>query len=241
MSKRVDAIISCGPKVKEIHEAIGYSGKQHRVIVNGINTDQYQPSTKRQYFVEQFDIINQPILLHVGRWDPLKDYENLMASVKKLRQQRQDFYLFLVGFEIDDANRDLLQLIESAQLEEVTFLLGSREDIPQLMAAADVFVLSSVGEGLPNVLVEALASGTCCVTTNVGDCAYLVGNSGEVVAAKDAEALASGINTALNYSSRQYAQKASLGREHVLANFQIQQVVAQYQSLYPAILKESPS
>lgn len=241
LSKRVDAIISCGPKVKEIHEAIGYSGKQHRVIVNGINTDQYQPSTKRQYFVEQFDIINQPILLHVGRWDPLKDYENLMASVKKLRQQRQDFYLFLVGFEIDDANRDLLQLIESAQLEEVTFLLGSREDIPQLMAAADVFVLSSVGEGLPNVLVEALASGTCCVTTNVGDCAYLVGNSGEVVAAKDAEALASGINTALNYSSRQYAQKANLGREHVLANFQIQQVVAQYQSLYPAILKESPS
>ncbi|WP_396121618.1 glycosyltransferase, partial [Bacillus cereus] len=71
--------------------------------------------------------------------------------VIKLRQQRQDFCLFLVGFEIDDANRDLLQLIESAQLEEVTFLLGSREDIPQLMVAADVFVLFSVGEGLPNV------------------------------------------------------------------------------------------
>ncbi|WP_243456048.1 glycosyltransferase [Lysinibacillus fusiformis] len=241
LSKRVDAIISCGPKVKEIHEAIGYSSKKHRVIVNGINTDLYKPSMKRQYFVERFDIVNQSILLHVGRWDPLKDYANLMASLNHLRQQRQDFYLFLVGYEIDHSNRELLQMIKDAHLEQVTFLLGSREDMPQLMAAADLFVLSSVGEGLPNVLVEALASGTCCVTTNVGDCAYLVGNSGEVVAAKDAEALASGINTALNYSSQQYAQKASLGREHVLANFQIQQVVAQYQSLYPAILNESPS
>ena len=165
---------------------------------------------KRQYFVERFDIVNQPILLHVGRWDPLKDYANLMASLNHLRQQRQDFYLFLVGYEIDHSNRELLQMIKDAQLEPVTFLLGSREDMPQLMAAADVFVLSSVGEGLPNVLVEALASGTCCVTTNVGDCAYLVGNSGEVVAAKDAEALASGINTALNYSSQQYAQKRVL-------------------------------
>ncbi|WP_230874897.1 glycosyltransferase [Lysinibacillus cavernae] len=243
LSKRVDAIISCGPKVKEIHEAIGYASEQHRVIVNGINTELYKPSKKRHYYIEQFGILNQPILLHVGRWDPLKDYANLIASLKLLRQIRQDFYLFLVGFEIDASNRDLLQMIEDAQLERVTFLLGSREDIPQLMAAADLFVLSSAGEGLPNVLVEALASGTCCVTTNVGDCEYLIGNCGEVVAAKDAKALAKAINTALNYSSQQYVQKASLGREHVLANFQIQQVVAQYQSLYPAILnmKAHPS
>lgn len=241
LSKRVDAIISCGPKVKEIHEAIGYKGKQHNVIVNGINTDEYMPSKKRHYYMEQFGIKNQPILLHVGRWDPLKDYENLIASLKWLCQLRQDFYLFLVGYEIDTFNKELMLMIEEAQLQQVTFLLGSREDVPQLMAAADLFVLSSAGEGLPNVLVEALASGTCCVTTNVGDCEYLVGDYGEVVSAKDAKALAMAINKALNYSSQQYAERASNGREHALANYQIKQVVAQYHALYPAILDEKSS
>ncbi|WDV07878.1 glycosyltransferase [Lysinibacillus irui] len=241
LSKRVDAIISCGPKVKEIHEAIGYKGKQHHVIVNGINTDEYMPSKKRYYYMEQFGIKNQPILLHVGRWDPLKDYENLIASLKWLRQLRQNFYLFLVGYEIDTFNKELMLMIEEAQLQQVTFLLGSREDVPQLMAAADLFVLSSAGEGLPNVLVEALASGTCCVTTNVGDCEYLVGDYGEVVSAKDPKALAMAINKALNYSSQQYAERAGHGREHALANFQIKQVVAQYHALYPTILDEKSS
>lgn len=86
------------------------------------------------------------------------------------------------------------------------------------------------------MLVEALASGTCCVTTNVGDCEYLVGNYGEVVPAKDAVALSQAINRALNYDSKQYEHKANLGRAHVLANFEIKHVVEQYQSLYPAII-----
>jgi len=236
LSKHVDAIISCGPRVKEIHEAIGYKNKQHLMIVNGVNTDFYKPSKKRQYYTERFNILNQPILLHVGRWDPLKDYGNLLESIKLLTQKRQDFYVFLVGYEIDGSNRELRQMIENAQLEHITFLLGSREDIPQLMAAADLFILSSSGEGLPNVLVEALASGTCCVTTNVGDCEYLVGDYGEVVPAKDAAALSTAINKALNYDSKQYEKRANLGRAHVLANFQIKHVVEQYQSLYPAII-----
>ncbi|WP_275887235.1 glycosyltransferase [Lysinibacillus fusiformis] len=236
LSKHVDAIISCGPKVKEIHEAIGYKNKQHRIIVNGVNTDLYKPSKKREYYMERFNILNQPILLHVGRWDPLKDYENLLASLKRLRQKRQDFYMFLVGYEIDGSNEVLQQMIENAQLEPFTFLLGSRDDITQLMAAADLFILSSSGEGLPNVLVEALASGTCCVTTDVGDCEYLVGDYGEVIPAKDAVALSQAINRALNYDSKQYEQNASLGRAHVLANFEIKHVVEQYQSLYPAII-----
>ncbi|MGE7941020.1 glycosyltransferase [Lysinibacillus xylanilyticus] len=241
LSKKVDIIISCGPKVKEIHEEIGYDCHQHKVIVNGINTDLFKPSVKRQYYFEHFNVENRHILLHVGRWDPLKDYKNLIASLQLLRLERQDFYMFLVGFEIDANNRELLQMIKEAHLEDVIFLLGGRDDISQLMSAADLFVLSSSGEGLPNVLVEALASGTCCITTDVGDCKYLVREFGETVTAKDANALAQAINKALNYSSKQYAKKAKLGREHVLANFNIKEVIEQYQSLYPMVLPKSYS
>ncbi len=241
LSKKVDIIISCGPKVKEIHEEIGYDSHQHKVIVNGINTDLFKPSVKRQYYFEHFNVENHHILLHVGRWDPLKDYKNLIASLQLLRLERQDFYMFLVGFEIDANNSELLQMIKEAHLEDVIFLLGGRDDISQLMSAADLFVLSSSGEGLPNVLVEALASGTCCITTDVGDCKYLVREFGETVTAKDANALAQAINKALNYSSKQYAEKAKLGREHVLANFNIKEVIEQYQSLYPMVLPKSYS
>ncbi|GLC87317.1 glycosyl transferase [Lysinibacillus piscis] len=240
-SRYVDGIVSCGPQVKAIHEAIGYTNNQHHVIVNGIETDLFRPSVKRVYYQTHFAIEDKPIILHVGRWDPLKDYPNLLASMRLLQQRGQDFYLFLVGLDIDEANQQLLALIRQEKLSDYVWLLGCREDIPQLMAAADVLVLSSAGEGLPNVLVEALASGTCCVTTDVGDCRYIVGDYGEVVSAKDATALAQAIAMVLHYNEQQYETKARLGREHVIAHFHLPYIAEQYQALYEQVCICEPS
>src|SRR3546814_6721096 len=74
---------------------------------------------------------------------------------------------------MDESNRGLMALIDRHGLRKNIILLGPRQDIPQVMSALDVHVLSSCAEGFPNVVAEAMAAGALCVVTDVGDAAMI--------------------------------------------------------------------
>lgn len=237
LSRHVDKIISCGKNVRKIHVQIGYSEKNHEVVVNGFDIKKFNVLAKKDYYIENFsEIDDNHIIIHVGRWDPLKDYDNLLRAMSILKDRRSDFLLFMVGTNLDYQNIALNETIVELGLKEKIRLLGRRTDIPQLMGAADLFVLSSSGEGLPNVLGEALASGTCCVTTDVGDCANLVGESGEIVPAKNPEELSQAIENVLDWDSETYDSKAQCGRAKIERDYEIGNVVNQYEDIYQNIL-----
>ena len=115
----------------------------------------------------------------------------------------------IVGPGFDAGDADLLRAVQQAGIAGRVSFLGERDDIPELIAALDVAALPSAwGEGFPNVLGEAMASGVACVATDIGDSAWIVGRAGLIVPPRDAEALAE----ALGQPGRARARRTAAAR-----------------------------
>jgi glycosyltransferase involved in cell wall biosynthesis len=108
-------------------------------------------------------------------------------------------------------------------MSEKVFLLGERHDIPRITAALDIATCSSVAEGVPNVIGEAMSCGIPCVVTEVGDSAWLVGDSGMVVPPRNHGALCESWLKLIEMGS---------ARKRIEDHFSIQMIVEKYEQLY---------
>src|SRR5690606_16992715 len=123
----------------------------------------------------------------------------------------------LAGRGIDQSNSNLMRHIERRGLRGVTHLLGLRQDTPRIMASLDVLVSSSsYGEAFPLVVGEAMACGVPCVVTDVGDSAYIVGDTGVVVPVNDIEALSIAIREVLELTPPEREQRGSAARTRIV-------------------------
>ena len=125
-----------------------------------------------------------------------------------------------------------MRMVETAGVGHMTHLLGLRSDIPHLMAALDVLASSSYGEAFPNVLGEAMASGVPCAVTDVGDSAYIVGDTGRVVLPSHMAALAAAMEDLLTLPVAERAALGERARARVAEHFEIGRVVRQYERFY---------
>ena len=112
--------------------------------------------------------------------------------------------------------------------------MGQRDDIPAVMNAIDLHVLSSSGEAFPNVLAEAMACGTPCVSTDVGDAALIVGDAGWVVPARNPELLARALGIALKkWQNRDvWVKLQQEARHHIVTRFSIERMTNSYNVLW---------
>jgi len=146
----------------------------------------------------------------------------------------------LVGRGMSPDNAELGALIDRLGLRDHVLLLGPSDDVPAVMNALDIHVLSSCAEGFPNVVAEAMACGTPCVVTDVGDAAHIVGQTAAVVPAENAEALAGGIATTLHdIAARGRQAVGEPGRARVLAEFDLAHMVAAYDAVWRRIAQEN--
>jgi glycosyltransferase involved in cell wall biosynthesis len=234
LSKKVNTVVSCSIKAKEVHEEFGYSDRNLLVIPNGFELEQFsKDATAKLKLGKAMGIKSDiPFVVHVGRWNVLKDYENLIKALHEVKRLGIKFHAVLVGTNINKENQELVKLVKEFDLGNNISLLGRRDDIPTIMAGADVFTSSSSGEGFPNVIGEAMACETPCVVTDVGDSAYIVGDTGKIVPSKDPISLSDGIIDLLNLPERQREYLGSLARQRVVENFDIHKVTKQFEELY---------
>lgn len=231
-------IIYCAEKSREDQEAIGFKKTKGEVIQNGYNVENFCPKKSiDQTLRNELGISNDsPLLGYVGRYHPMKDLGNLIRSLTLLNQNLKNVNAVLVGSNIDHNNKELVNLIEEYKLNHRVHLVGERNDIPSFMNSIDLLVLcSSYGEAFPNVLNEAMSCGTPCVTTNIGDSALIVGNTGWVIPPNDSDALAQAINKALE--EKQSNQKLWIQREkdcrnRVINNFSLEMMTKKYLKLW---------
>ena len=199
LSHRVpDRILCCSEAARKIHVACGYAPEKMVVIPNGFDLAHFKPDPNARLSVRaELGLPLETALVGlIGRWDPQKNHAGFFAAAATLHLRRPDVHFLLAGHGVDGNNQTIQRTLGANGLTAVTHLLGLRDDIPRLMAALDVLASSSsYGEAFPNVLGEAMASGVPCAVTDVGDSAYIVGDTGRVVSSGDMEGLAHAIDS----------------------------------------------
>lgn len=225
-------IICCAEKSKEVHTALGYVANKMRVVPNGYDFSIFKQDCAAGNAVREklgLDLA-EPVIGLVARFNPQKDHANLLAALAILKQRGINPTCLLVGVGMEEGNAELVAMIQQLDLGSQVRLLGTRDDIPDIMNALDLHVLSSAfGEAFPNVLAEAMACGTPCVTTDVGDAPVIVGEAGWIVPPSDPAALATAIATALDaVRGAERAEYRNAARAHVVDKFSIERMVSSY-------------
>ena len=232
-------IIYCAEKSREIQELIGFKKTKGVVIQNGYDVNSfYQDNSLSESFRNELDIsLDEFVIGHVGSYDPLKDQKTLIRSFAYLDQNSFNFTAVLVGMNLDNGNNALVRLLKENGLIERVHLLGIRKDILTVMNGIDLFMLSSISEAFPNVLNEAMACGTPCITTDVGDSGLIVGKTGWVVEPKDPKALANASIQALKekqLNNESWGQRKDACRQRIVENFTFEKMIKKYKEVWVA-------
>ncbi|MDO8311687.1 MAG: glycosyltransferase, partial [Sideroxyarcus sp.] len=195
-------ILSCSEEARQVHVALGYAAEKMRVVPNGFDLARFkQDGDARSAVRAELGIADStPLVGLIGRFDPQKNHAGFFEAAGILSRQMPHVHFVLAGRGIEHNNIALMQSINKAGVLANTHLLGLRDDVPRLMAALDVLASSSYGEAFPNVLGEAMACGVPCAVTDVGDSAYIVGDTGCVVASGDMRGLAAALEELLALS-----------------------------------------
>jgi glycosyltransferase involved in cell wall biosynthesis len=226
-------IVCCAYQASKIHVKLGYVKEKMIIIGNGYDLQIFQPDeeSRSQLRADWGVACTVPLLGMVGRFNPQKDHENLITSLALLKQKGLNFSLVLIGTGMSAANTELANWVNIHNMHEQIQLLGQRNDIPAVMNALDIHVLSSAfGEGFPNVLSEAMACGTPCVTTDVGDASLIVGDTGWVVPSKNVRALAKAIEIALSEfeNPKLWQKRQAVCRLRIASTYSLETMVKKY-------------
>lgn len=233
-------IVFCSEASKAEHVKIGYSADHMPFIPNGTDIERFKPDPAvRQEVRAELGITGPDLLVgNVARFHPVKDHQNFIRAAGHIHRQMPNTRFLLCGDGIAWDNAELVEWVEQAGIREAVCLLGRREDVPRLVTAFDLFMLSSQSEGFPNVIGEAMASGVPCVVTDVGDAAIIVGDTGRVAPAGDSTRLAQAALDLLQKPADEFDELRQAARERIVQEFSLAQSVAQYGALYRAMVSQ---
>lgn len=235
LSRVPDAVVVNSEAGRKYHIQAGYHPRRWEVIPNGFDVERYKPDIEaRSKFRLSLGIDESvSVIGMVARYDQQKDHPTFFAAARKLMDVFPDVCFVLVGKGMDEGNNDIKEMIQKNGLHDRTYLLGERVNAQEIFPAFDINTLSSAfGEGFPNVLGEAMVCGVPCVATNVGDSAYIVGDTGKIVPPGNSEALADAWIELISISPEKRTELGLKARRRIEENFSISKVIQQYEKLW---------
>lgn len=203
-----------------------FSQQNITTVYNGIDLDKFAMTLNHRISTEA-----NYNFLSVGRFNQQKDYPNLLQAIFKIIRSTNKNLNFSIAGD-GELRSKLEELINNLELVNTVSLLGIRHDIPQLLQKADFFILSSKFEGLPTVVIEAMACGTFVIATDCGGTAEIMGDTGILVPPQDPEALANAIEKALTMSSEEIKNNNQKARERVERLFSLDASVKRWLEIY---------
>jgi glycosyltransferase involved in cell wall biosynthesis len=220
-----------------VHDNEGCPLEKMVVIPSGIDTDRFAPLTPGDFKARLGLPADRPLVGIVTRMRVRKGVEEFLRAMAIVRERVPGAEAVVVGeVALDD---DLERLLDAHGLRPHLHLLGPRTDMPEVLSAFDLFVLSSHDEGMSNAILEAMAMQKPVVATDVGGTGEVIqhGRSGLLVPARDPAPLADAMAKLLA-SPAEAAVMGRRAREIVVERFSARAMVRQMEELYTQLLRE---
>jgi glycosyltransferase involved in cell wall biosynthesis len=232
-------IIYCANKSRQTHEAAGYEPRRGEVIPNGISIVQFHPNPNaRTRIRRELGIVeNSRAIGIVARYHLDKDIPTFVQAAVQLAVTNPEARFILAGQGLELGNAELADLIKRTGYADRFYLLGSRNDIPDVLNAFDISSLSSITEALPVSIIEAMAVGLPCVSTDVGDAAEVIGRAGRTVPASDPTALAGAWRELLALDPAVFTALGTAARARVTQHYRLEATSERYRIVYRSLVE----
>lgn len=225
-------IICVANKAKTSHENIGYCKDKMIVIPNGFDIKHFNVDDElRSEYRNELNIEkNKLVIGNIGRFTPAKNQVNFIKACIALIDKGYDFDVIMAGRDISINNSVIKNLIGSRKNFKLVEQLNQPE---KFYNAIDVFCLTSITEGFPNVLGEAMATERVCLTTDAGDAREILGNCGYHINDPSSDAIAEALET--HILSKDLSSLMGIGkiaRMKIIDNYSLDKIVLDFEKLY---------
>jgi glycosyltransferase involved in cell wall biosynthesis len=239
--KRYEEVICVSNDLYEQCLTLGVKAARCKLIHNGIDTHQFRRRSESQRGQQQFVKASQhQIIGAMGRLSDEKGFDLLIRAIAELHRRGSQVELWIAG---EGPARDKLQAIISEMgMADSVQLLGHVDDVLSFYESLDVFALSSLREGLPNVLLEAMALEVPVVATRIAGIPSLIDDqqSGVLVDAGSVSSLVAALERLLNDEPLR-RRLSTGGRQRIEASFSFERRMQKVASLYDTLLGRKPA
>lgn len=201
-------------------------------VYNGVDPGEFRPSGQEPV---------EPTLVFVGRIDPLKDVETLVRAFALVHEDMPEARLRIFGVPAPQRRAYLDRCRDLAASLPLDGMLGFEGRAPTALeayAAGHVVVLTSISEGFPYTVIEAMSTGRATVSTDVGGVSEAVGDAGLVVPPRDPPAVAEACLSLLRDDARR-EELGAAARQRVLDMFTLERSMSAFRSVYESVWQES--
>jgi glycosyltransferase involved in cell wall biosynthesis len=235
-SRFTDLVIFNAQAALDAHRRQGFHAKTTLVIPNGFDVAAFAPDAAiRPALRNAWGVRAEDRLVGiVGRVNPQKDLETFIDAAAMVTSSR--LWFVSIGDCTGPYAERMRAHADAAGLGERMIWAGPARNMRAAFNALDVLVNSSIDEGMPNVVGEAMACGVPCIATVVGDSARLLGDAGIIVPARDPQAIARAIDALVNDDDRR-RRLGELGRQRIVSDFAISNLVKRTEAALNALVQ----